>query len=288
MLSMRRTTRIGRQLVLALAGVLAMSVIATDGLVASASASPAHYFSGGLGNVARIASGERVPTIEWGTLSVTNLTTGGKVSCHDVIGGVVENPEPGGAAGPEGVSETQSSDSYGCEDEECPDRVIGIVGGGPASYISVFAEGTETPFPETGTGTMTAANPAAATPEEPLAASGANLRWKSHLLTEGTRVRQETEQVRLDVICHLQPCCAPEDLNAKGEPDFEQQFAEVLQGSYKPLTITRCCTPLSPPESSFDAASGTLGNEKGQKTKIEGSLKLVGYGGEEVINAKIG
>ncbi len=242
--------------------------------------SSGHYFSGGLGSGARIPAGEKVATIAWGTLSLTNETTGARVSCHNVVGAVEENPEPGGAEGPGGVGETQSFAPYDCESEAC---TAAATGGGPATYISVFAEGSEAEYPETGTGTMTSPNTGTTSPtEEPLVASGDNLKWNNVLFAEGTKIRRASE-AKLNVICHVNT-----GVNAKGEPEFGAQGEEVAAGADSPLGVTHCCTPLSPPELSFDAKSGTLTNEKGQKAKIEGSLKTLGYAAEEIINSKPG
>ncbi len=243
-------------------------------------ANPAHYFSGGLGNGARVEGGERVATIEWGTLSLTNLTTGAKVTCHNVIGAVEENPEPGGETGPAGSGETQSFDPYDCESEACNPAATG---GGPATYISVFAEGSEAPYPATGTATMTNHSGSTGTTEEPLVASGYNLKWKNKLIEEGTKIRQETEKIKDNVICHVETAA-----NAKGEPEYGAQVPEVSKGNNDPLTMTHCCTPLSPPELEFDAGTHTDENEVGQRGRTEGKLKVLGYGGEEVINAKEG
>ncbi len=119
--------------------------------------------------------------------------------------------------------------------------------------------------------------------EEPLVASGDNLKWKTKLIEEGTKVRQETEKAKVNVIAHDQT-----GVNAKNEPEYGAQIVEVSTGDNRPLAKTHCCTPLSPPELEFDARSGTLTNEKGQEGKFEGSFKVLGYGGEEVINSKEG
>jgi hypothetical protein len=245
----------------------------------AAQASPGHYFVNGLGSGSRAAAGEKIATIAWGTLSLTNLTTGGKVSCHNVIGAVEENPGEG-ENGPAGIGETQSFNPYNCESEAC---TAAATGGGPGTYISVFAEGSEAPFPATGTGTMTNPSGPTGTTEEPLVASGDNLKWKNILINEGTKVRQETEKAKVNVICHVMT-----GVNAKGEPVYGAQVPEVSHGNNKPVGKPHCCTPLAPPELEFDAGSGTLENEKGQKGKTEGSLKSLGYVGEEVVNTKQG
>jgi len=247
----------------------------------AAQATPAHYYSGGLGAGSLVAAGEKIPTIAWGTLSLTNLTTGGKVSCHNVIGAVETNPEPGGHEGPAGVGETESFNPYECESAACTPTATG---GGPATYISVFAEGSAVPSPETGRGTMTSPNTGTTFPtEEPFVASGDNLKWKNVLINETTKVRQETAAAKVDVICHVETAA-----NAKGEPEYGAQVVEVSTGNNRPLAKSHCCTPLAPPELEFDAGSGTLHNEKGQEGKTEGSLKTLGYNLEEVINTKQG
>ncbi len=233
----------------------------------------AHYFANGLGSNSQLLAGENVATVSWGTLALSNQETGAKITCHTVIGGVVENPAP---AGP-GVGETQTLDPYECEGEAC---TAASTGGLPGTYVSVFAEGSNAPFPETGSGTMTA--PAVGTTEEPLVASGTNLKWKSRLVYEGANVRQESEKVKIDTICHVAT-----GVSAKGEPEYERQTPEVFTGNDKPLAVLHCCRVLAPPELSFDAASGTLENEKGQKGEIEGTLKTLAYGGEELINARV-
>jgi hypothetical protein len=240
---------------------------------------PAHYFSNGLGNGARIAAGERVPTIAWGSLSLTNLTTGGKVSCHTVIGSVVENPAPGGEAGPAGIGETQSDNLYECESEAC---TAAATGGGPATFISVFAEGSEAPFPGTGTGTMTS-HGGETSGEEPLVASGDNLKWKTVLIKEGNTVRQETEKAKVNVICHVMTA-----VNAKGEAEFGAQVPEVSKGNINPRAITHCCSRGVPGELEFDAGGVMILNEQEQRGKTEGKLKTLGYLAQEIINAVAG
>jgi hypothetical protein len=244
----------------------------------AAQAAEGHYFTGGLSKVSnRVPGGEKLASVAWGTLSLTNLTTGGKVSCHNVIGAVEENPEPGGEAGPAGVGETQSFNPYECESEAC---TATATGGGPATYISVMAEGSAVPFPNTGSGTMAAPN---VSTEEPLAASGTNLRWKNVLINEGTKVRQESKNVKVNVICHVMT-----GANGKGEPEYAAQIPEISTGNNQPVGVTHCCTASAPPELSFDSKSGTLTNEKAQKGKTEGALKTLGYAGEEVINTQQG
>jgi len=217
-----------------------------------------HWFSGGLGAVARIPEAEKVQVIGYGTLSLTNVKTGGKVECHNVASGTVENPGTG-AEGPAGVGETQSFDPFDCESAAC----LPGAPGGPATYISVGAETVGVPFPKTGTAT--------------------NLKWPSHLLIEGLLVRAESENIKINVNCHVNT-----GFNGKGEAEFGVEVHEISTGSNKPSLVTKCCKATAPPETEFDAGSGFLLNEKGDKGKTEGVLKTLGYNEEEVINAKKG
>ena len=120
--------------------------------------------------------------------------------------------------------------------------------------------------------------------EEPLVSkAGQQPQMENH--TNGGRHEDPAskQKVKMNVICHVE-----NGFNGKHEPKYEPQIPEVLKGSVKPLAVSHCCTRLSPPELSFDPGSGTLENEKGQKTKIEGSLKVLGYLAQEIINAKQG
>jgi hypothetical protein len=249
-----------KKLYISFISLFAVAAFAVMPVAAQAAAGDPHYFSGGLGAVARIAPEEKIAVISWGSLSLTNLTTGAKVECRNVIGGLVENPTPGGATGPPGVGETQSFNPYECQSVAC---TSGATGGGPGTYLEVEAEGSEVPFPNTGNGT--------------------NLRWKSHLLTEGALNRSESEFVVVNVICHVMT-----GVNGKGEPVFGVNVSEISKGNNKPSLVTHCCKASAPPEVEFDAGSGTLTNAKGEKGKTEGNLKVLGYAEEEIINVQSG
>jgi len=221
---------------------------------------PAHYFVGGLSEAARAEAGVKIPTIAWGTLSLTNLKTGGKVECHNVVGAVIENPEPGGAEGPHGLGETLNFATYECESAACTPAATKS---GPATYISVKSETMAEPFPETG--------------------NESNRKWIGHLLSEGSTIRGGSEHVKVNVICHVNT-----GFNVKGEPEFGVNVEEKSEGANQPKGVTKCCKATAPPELEFDAGSGTLKNEKGEKGKTEGKLKTLGYKEEEIINSKAG
>jgi len=65
-------------------------------------------------NGAKLAEGNILRTIAWGTLKLTNSTLG-EVECHTVVAGYVENPTGGGAA----VGKVQAFDPYECVSESC-------------------------------------------------------------------------------------------------------------------------------------------------------------------------
>ncbi len=123
-----------------------------------------HWYVNGTGPFARAGEGETIPTISWGTLTLTNLLTGSKITCHTVAAGYVENPGSG-AAGPSGVGATQAFAPYACEDPACA-----TAGSGVGNVAGLRAEG---------------------------------LPWKSQLSAAGTTVRNVSEAVKLDVICDV-------------------------------------------------------------------------------------
>jgi hypothetical protein len=65
-------------------------------------------------NAALAKEGVRVPTIGWGTLTLTSSE--GAVTCHTLTAGYVENPVGGGP----GVSAIQSFATYECAEAGCP------------------------------------------------------------------------------------------------------------------------------------------------------------------------
>lgn len=233
-----------------------------------------HYFFDGTSTFARGLQGERAAVISWGTLSLTNISggTGGKVTCHFVVAGWVENPGEG-ANGPAGIGETQSFDPYACESTAC---TAAAMGGGAATYASVAAE------------------PAAYLSASSRGGSSTSLGWKSHLLTEkvgsSTIVRNETEGVRLDVECHVQTSAT-----ATEEPIFGTVTNERSEGSARPRSGPIQLSTTMLPAVEFDslgAGSGELhglpSSEAARTDTTEGALKILGYSEQEVVNMQVG
>ncbi len=236
-----------------------------------------HYYYNGSGAGSLGEEGLKVPVVSWGTLSLTNTKggTGGTVTCHDVVGGWVENPVSTygetGPLGPAGIGETQTYGAYECESTGCTPAATG---GGPATYVSILAE------------------PAAFLSQTNLGGSATNLGWKSHLFYESSTklIRDETEGIRVDVQCHVQT-----GATGTGEPVFGTVTSERSEGSYRPSSGKFRATAGAPPELQFDtkgAGSGELHGPPPSETtrteKTEGNLKLLGYAGQEVVNTKNG
>ncbi len=231
-----------------------------------------HYFVGGKSNAAReLASGEHMPVVSWGTLTLTNETTGDAVTCHNVVGGWVENPGTG-ADGPPGVGETQAFDPYECESSAC---YPGMEGSGPDTYISVSMENDATVLPNT-VGPQSAEN-----------GDAADLGWRSHLTPPsggGKFARSETEGVKVDVVCHVNT-----GFNGNGRPEYVgRNTEETSSGSDRPECSPYHGTPASPPYVEFNAGSGTLTDAGGEHVKTTGDLETLGYGGQETINCLLG
>lgn len=261
-----------KKLFISFAPLLAIAAFAVMPVAAQA-ANPPHYFVNGTGAGARSGEGEKIPVVAWGTLTLTNTTggSGGKVTCHNVIGGFVENPGEG-ATGAAGIGETQSFNPYECESKAC---TAAATGGGPATYISVAAEPT-----------------AFVSPTNP-GGNAQNLGWKSHLLfEEATKlIRSESEGVKVNVHCHVETGANP----TTGEPEFGVVTNEISEGSNRPSSGPIRLSASNPPFVEFDATgkgSGELHgpppSETGRLGKTEGETKVLGYNLQEVINTKNG
>jgi hypothetical protein len=226
----------------------------------------AHWFLNGSGSGSRANGGQQIPWVSWGELSLTNVEggTGGTVTCHDVSGGWDENPGSGPTA-PAGVDETQTSNLYHCESSAC---TAAATAGGPATYVSVLAE------------------PDAYLSLTSPGGNANNLGWKSNLLSEGTHIRDETEGVKLDVICHVET-----STQADGEPIFATVTNERYEGSSTPEAGAYRGEAANPPFLAFGAGSGELHGppgEEARKGKTEGEQKTLGFLlKQQVINAKL-
>jgi hypothetical protein len=263
---MSKTVRIG------LASLCAIAALAVAP-VAGQAANPPHYYVNGLGSGARAAEGERVAVISWGTFSFTNTAggSGGRIACHLVTAGFVENPGEG-ATGAAGIGETQSYDPYACEGKAC---TAAATGGGPATFPAIAAE------------------PAAfASPSDP-GGTETDLGWKSHLLyEEATKlIRSVTEGIKISLQCHIET-----GANAKtGEPEFGVVTREAYEGRLRPSFGPARLTPSNPPFIEYDSVgigSGELHgpppSEEGRLGRSENELKLLGYNDQEVVNVKNG
>jgi hypothetical protein len=232
-------------------------------------------------------NGTKCPTVAWSeALTLTNETTGGNVTCKNVIGGWVVNPGTGETAnGPPGMQETQAWGAFECESNAC---FPGVGGSGPDTYIGVQMEPWDEPTLPLGRGTDAPPFPATINNETTVGeeyGSLTNLDWKGHLVPPsggGTRARLLTEGIRVNVTCHINT-----GFDAEGEPTYTNS-SEVSTGSNMPENSVTKLTPKNPPELLFAAGSGTLTNGSGQKGKTTGSIKNLNYENQTTINVGLG
>jgi len=273
-----------RRFLIGLAPLVAIVAFAVMPVAAQAAAGSPHYYKGE-GATTIIKENVPVPVDAFGTLTLKNVATGVSLSCHNVVGGFVENPKGSGTeighSGPAGIGETQSFNPYTCTSAAC---TAATTGGGPATYISVASE--PTPFKS---------------PAEP-GGNASNLAWKSTLKIDTTAKRTETTirtvtaYAKVNVHCHVETGANP----ATGEPEFGVVTSEISEGSNQPWTgpyegFKSLAAPQKYPETVFDNASEENGEgsgelhgpapEEARKGKTEGSLDAVAYSewGEVVV-----
>jgi hypothetical protein len=278
-----------KKLFISFASVLATAAFVVVPTAAQAAVGSPHYYKG---EAATTIAKEnvQVPAAAFGTLTLKNTAggTGASLTCHNVVGGFVENPKGSGTetghSGPAGIGETQSFNPYACTSAAC---TAATTGGGPATYLSVAAEPTPYKSPAEPGGTAT------------------NLAWKSTLKTDTTAKRSETTirsitaYSKVNVHCHVETGANPET----GEPIFGVVTNEVSEGSNQPWTgpfegVKSLAAPQKYPETVFDnpseengEGSGELHGPAGEETrkgKTEGSLDSVAYQEWGVLIAKPG
>lgn len=269
---------------------LAIVVLCATGatFAASAPALTPHYYLNGTGPEQKAAEGLKVPTMSWGTLTLTPAAPSkeGTTSCENSAGGFAENPGGGGA----GAGQVSVFLSWNCEKPtSCP-------------------TGAEIEFPP-GSGKKATIEPdifpggELGTPEQGVL--GESFPWKG-LLTEATapKIRGETKgvveilgcQVRKSVegsaplgdgdgdtpqfVKKLTVCFTNEGLGAKSEPLTENgtQIGGTLTGKVK----------FDQPGSGHLLCKGE--KEAGSTEEITvagavtGSVKTFTYEGQEIID----
>jgi phosphodiesterase/alkaline phosphatase D-like protein len=231
-------------------------------------------------NTAKVPQSERVPTISWGTLTLTSgaPSTAGPTSCEGTAGGYVENPV-GGAAG---TGQTQSFSTYNCTNAGCP---AGLVEFPASSGKFVEKQLAVMPGPEL---------PGIDSPGTASYARG-SLPWSNVLSeAEAGKIRTESKGVVLVIACVAAKTAGPNEHEQQllGAPTVCSTTATNLQNP-----LDERGTNFGPNQSKivFDKGSGSLlckgpGAKEGEEVVFEGttsgSLKLMGYKGSELISAK--
>ncbi len=245
-----------RPLTLGLAWLAAMALLAVGaGPVAAA---PPHYYkdsfpSGGIEN-------EKTPIISWGTLTFTpEAGHGTPTTCEDAAGGYVENPN-GPAGSDPGKGQTSTFTAYNCSNStSCPAGDVVLEGESYATEMTVDAE---------------------------------TLPWSNELTEpELGKVRPEITGVRLTLQC----IAHGSKVSASGPGEHEPKIAMgtpsvcVTDPAHPEAPVLEKGVNLGPNVSKavFDAHSGALSCEGGAFTaKTSGSLKIMGYKGNEIIFGK--
>jgi hypothetical protein len=250
-----------KKLHITLVSLLTTAAFAVTPAAAQALPGDPHYFSGGLlpPNAFRIAPATPTPVFEFVKLSTglsfTNLTTSGKVKCpFAMIKAIVENPAPGGSAGPPGRGEIQSFKTFLCESAAC---TAAATGGGPATYVTM---------------------------------EGGSVPAKTELVTDGPLIRYEIKGVEINVTCHVQTGVDPngfptfvaitEKSQGAVKPELITHCVPAAGCILSPATIL--------PEINFDPLGGILTNGSVQEGKFEGTLQYFGWNNGEIINAQNG
>ena len=242
------------KLLMGAANALAVSA-ALAALPVAAQAEPHYYKSGAL-----IAEGEKVPIVEWGTLTFNPEPEAYvEVTCEDSVGGYIENPIGGGA----GLGQTTSFSSYNClAMNTCPPGRVTI-------------EGTEY--------------------EKEVTVTSETLPWPNVLIEE-SGIRNESTGVQMSVACvaHGLSNTSPPGGAQLGKPGAQEQFylssatvcVTTASRRQKPLLIAGKNSTVTS-RVSFDPEAGRLSRAGGAVVqRTSGKLKVMGYKESELITAK--
>jgi hypothetical protein len=239
-----------RKFLIRLAPLLAIAAFA----VVPAAAQGAKYFKAG----SEIPLGEHVPTLAWGTLTLTPEPPVAKPTvCENVVGAYVTNSATIG----EGA--TLNFATYNCANVECPAGKVKIGEGEFEKEFAVVA--TQLPWPST------------------------------LIEEEGIRVDSTNVKVSLGCIAHSLSNTSPPGKTTAGEPGAQESFylaapttcitngPEFVQ---RPLAVNGKNTTVTS-KLEFDAKAGSLSCAGGAvKGKTAGKLKVAAYKESEVIASK--
>jgi hypothetical protein len=238
-----------RRLLMGAATALAVAAF----VVMPAAAQAAKYYRSG----ALIAEGEKVPIVQWGTLtSACEPCLAPITTCAYAAAGFVEN----GAETGEGATTTFAA--YNCVNAGCPPGKIKVEGGEYEKEFSVTA--TKLPWPN-------------ALIEE-----------------EGIRVNSTGTQISLGCVAHGLSNTSPPGGTEIGQPGAQEPFYLALptvcvatpESQQKPLAVNGKNTTVTS-SLQFDAKAGSLRCAGGAVLdKTAGKLKVMGYKESELITAK--
>lgn len=206
----------------------------------------------------KLPQGLKVPVVSWGgAVNVVQSSVSGQISCRTIGAGTIENPLGGGA----GVGQTQVSGFFECSAPQCE------------------AEGAEKGIPVIGR----------------IAAS--NFPWKDEL-TEGGSPNSNREAIGtpFSMFGSPEPGEMVRTVSCETPPGYEPStvlFTETLQGQLEPEIGAAAEGSLNGTSSSkpsslhfTGSSSGALHAQLGAEATSSGSVKYMGYTGQEVITVK--
>jgi len=231
----------------------------------------------------KLAEGEKLPVLAWGTLTLTaNLPSKAKPSsCENSSGGYAENK--GGV----GIGATDNFASWNCTNEGCPPGIVELPTTEKVEKEFIVFSGPEIKGVDS-PGTATYA--------------GGSLPWPTELTGAAPEIRTESKDVVVVLACIAQKTAGKPVL--KGKENEPQYLATptvcFTTPANKQEPVNANGSNFGPNQSklTFDSKSGHLlckgpaepelspGEEIEFEGNTSGSLKAMGYKGSEVLITK--
>jgi hypothetical protein len=267
-----------KKLFIGLAPLMCIAAFAVMPTVSQGAEFYKNSFPGG-----KLAEGEKLPIISWGTLTLTaNLPSkAAPSSCENSAGGFAEN------SGGKGIGATDNFASWNCTNAGCPPGEVELPTKEKVEKAFIVVPGPEIKGVDTpGTATYV----------------GGSLPWPTELTEpEAGKVRTESKAVVVVLGCIAAKTAGKEVLGGKpNEPQFLAQPTVCFTteaNKQEPLDTNGLNFGPSQSKLTFDSKSGHLlckgptepekpGEEIVFEGNTSGSLKAMGYKNSEVIITK--
>jgi len=230
----------------------------------------------------KLAEGEKLPTIAWGTLTLTaNLPSKAAPStCENSSGGFAEN------SGGKGIGATDNFASWNCTNAGCPPGIVTLPTGQKVEKEFIVLAGPEIKGVDS-PGTATYA--------------GGSLPWPTELTGAAPEIRTESKDVVVVLACIAQKTAGIHALGGKeNEPQYLAQPTVCFTtpvNKQEPVNTNGLNFGPSQSKVTFDSKSGHLfckgptePEKPGEEIEFEGntsgSLKAMGYKNSEILITK--